>query len=189
MDPMLIPGLIPKHEKIVNTALKYLNIECFDGSTGEMAAARRLCIVLLQDLIKPKMRVVDMGSAVDASSTIVKYTNNHYKNFYKGDVKIYTYIYHNVRNKINGEKYYEMKDLYLRAARKFPATEDILFYIAKPFILFFVKENMSKREIITLLDLPEHIDTHKVELENKDVYMSIIEETLDEMILEIQQTK
>lgn len=189
MDPMLRVGLMSKPEKVVSIAINYLGITDLEGQAGDMAAAKRLCVLMLQDAIRPRMKMKDIVSELNMTPTIYQYTNKVYRRNYEGDIKIYSYIYQNVKNKIEGKFYYSMNDLYSRCVQRFPITEDLLFYPAKPFILYFVKNGVSKKEISRFLKLPNYLEDHiqEIELENKNDYFSIIDSTIDEMLNEIHK--
>lgn len=182
MDPMIRIGLMTEEEKIVKHCAEYLNIEDPKSKKHYVSAMRRVAVILIEELIKPKPKKHSVAKAISSTPGVVTYARGH-KHLYKGKncAKMYNFIYLNIKAKIKGEQYFTFNDLYEQAVNKFP-DKTVLFYNAKPFAMYFVRHGMSAGEVVHLLGLPDDSTPLAFELEEKDLYLSIIDETIDNMI-------
>ena len=187
IDPMLFPGVMSLQEKIYSHCREYLNITKSNGSSGDVAACKRLAIILIEEFLGEDLSKKAMGKAVGLSSEIVYYTNRAHKDQYINEEnKIYHFMYLNVKNRIDGKKYYTLNELFKNCIMKFPENDDLLFYPAKPLIAFLVRQNMSSREIMTLFGIDEVKIVTTLELKDKHLYLAIINGCIDEMTFNLK---
>ena len=186
IDPMLFPGIMSAQDKIIEETMSYLNIDNLLDQKSHTAACVRLCYLLIQDLMDKPESKSKTARRFGYGRSYGHATDKVHRPIYTEEEGIHNFIYLNVKNKILGKKYYTILELLSACILKYPENNDIFFYKVKPFVAFLVKENMSVREINTLLGTTQQDISASLELKDKDLYLSIIKETMNEMIFNLK---
>jgi len=182
MDPMIAVGLMNPEEKIREIAMEYLNIKTLDDQKQSMVTCKRMVILLIEELINPEPPAHEVARLVGVSRGLVSLTKRNHSHEYKKDNKIYSFIYTNIKRKFQKKSYFELSDFYRVCIARYPDTNDLTFYNAKPLSMYLVRQNISNAEANHMLGLPHNTKPLQFELEQKDLYLSAIDSTLDEML-------
>jgi len=187
MDPMFKIGMLSPEEIFINKVAKYLNIEDIESRDHYASAFRRVVCIVMKEKIK-KISFAEIGRLLFVTDQIGN-TSKRAMPLYKGENKFYHFIYLNVSNIYDEKCHFSLDEFFRRAAEKFPESEDLNFFKAKPIAIFLVKQGVSNSEINHMLGFPKRTNAMDFELEKKDLYLSVIESTLDEMIESLKKCK
>jgi len=178
-------------EEILLSCMEYLNVDSLIMNKDHyVSACKRVAIVIIKDTIT-NISHSGIGRLVAAERSIVGYAVRNYAHLYHGESKVYHFIYLNIRAKVEGRCYFTINDFFRRSVLGFPENESLNFYKAKPLAMYLVRQYISNSEINHMLGFPELTKASEFKLEKKDLYLSIIDSTMDEMIevLNKQQIK
>ena len=190
MDPMIGVGLMKLEDRIRSCAMEYLSIEDISLKQHSVAMCRRMVVVLITNMVKPTPIIEKISRAIYMTPGIVTYTRKNFTAIYEGEGKMMHFIYTNIKNKVEGKRYFELSEFFQMCIDRYPETDNLFFYNAKPLAMYFVKQNMSTQEINHILGFPSGVKPIDFELDNKDSYFSAIDSVIDEMMLVLkQQTK
>jgi len=197
MDDRVFPGLIEKTERIMLACKGYLNIDSLESRRQNIVVCRALIMILLQEYTPLTLKKV--GAVVGRDHTTVCHANRFYKPMFEGESEFYHFIYLNVKAIIDYKPYFEVKDVFEKAARKFPIPKDelkegLIMLRSEPIgqksrnkairglIVYLLKNSVSQTEMVYFLNLHKNTTTAGVEIPRKKEYLNIVSEQIQNKI-------
>ena len=190
MHPLIFAGLKSPGDKLIEAATWYLNLsKDLESSSPDVAALKKMCSFILKK--EYGMSASQIGESLGLNNNMVRYHNRPVggsKELYlSGENKLYEFIYLNVVRKNKGLEYFNFQDLFDLCIPEFPKTNDMLFYDAKPFVIYFSKNMMSTNEIVNILEINNPSLAKDLDLHNKSLYIDIINAKIEMIINQLKR--
>lgn len=202
VDYRLFPGIIDNTELIVSESKKFLGVTHIIGRGAEVSGLKRMIVFLLRS--KYMWKLEDYGAVVNVDHSMVLYYERKYSELYNGGSLFYTFAFLTLQAKINNQPNFSMKDVFLDAIEKMPATENEKIaglkmldknyrnqktrnVIFRAFVLWFIKHGVSATEINEIIGVNTSTSLSRIFVLDKHLYLSVIDAVVIEKINILKQ--